>query len=322
MAPLVFAAAIFFTVLLFIMGAYYLYDHAIYGDQATTVRRLRAQGEFNPRATAVEIVRRDAMSQEAWYTTILGRVAPLAAIKRLLKQADSEMPVSVFLLLTSIFFIAGALIGLWLRLGPIVTGGLAMAGGLAPLMYQRRRRAIRLKKIEAQLPEALDLIARTLLAGHAFIMGLKMVGDQMEDPVRAEFKKTFDEISFGVSVADSMKELSERVDSVDIKFFVTSLLVQLETGGNLAEIIQGISRLIRARFELHGKVRALSAEGRISAIVMFSLPFLLGMALYYINPTYMSLLFTDPAGKAMLTGGFLMMMFGMFVTRRMVQIKV
>ncbi|HYC56412.1 MAG TPA: type II secretion system F family protein [Candidatus Binatia bacterium] len=320
--PIVFAAAIFFAVLLFIMGAYYLYDHAVYGDQTTTVRRLRTQSEFNPRATAVEIVRRDAMGQDAWYTVMLARIAPLAAIKRLLKQADSEMPVSVFLLLSAIFFVAGATVSIYLQLGAIITAGLAVVCGVSPLMYQRRRRATRLKKIEAQLPEALDLIARTLLAGHAFIMGLKMVGDQMEDPVRSEFKKTFDEISFGVSVAESMKELSERVDSVDIKFFVTSLLVQLETGGNLAEIIQGISRLIRARFELHGKVRALSAEGRISAIVMFSLPFLLGIALYYINPTYMSLLFTDPAGKAMLTGGFLMMTFGMFVTRRMVQIKV
>ena len=193
---------------------------------------------------------------------------------------------------------------------------------MLPYAYQRRKRNARMKAFEAQLPEALELIARTLQAGHAFIMGLKMVGEQMDEPIRTEFQKAFDEISFGISVAESMKGMSERVDLIDVKFFVTALLVQLETGGNLAEIIQGIATLIRARFELYGKIQTLSAEGRISALVMFCLPVGLGMALYAINPKYMSVLFTDPAGQSALKGGIGMMLLGLYVTRRMIQIKV
>lgn len=322
MIPIAIAAGAFLSVVLLIMGGYFLYDHAAYGDQTTTVRRLRAEVELSARDAVVEIVRRDAMQQDAWYTVLLNKLAPLAAVKKLLRQADSEMPVSVFLLMSGLSGMAGLLIGVVLRPGIPMTLGLLAGGAAVPSFYFRWRRNKRLKAIEAQLPEVLDLIARTLMAGHAYIMGMKMVAEQMDDPVRSEFKKTFDEISFGISVPEAMKEMSERIDSVDIKFFVTSLLVQLETGGNLAEIIQGIARLIRARFELHGKVRALSAEGRISALVMFSLPFGIGIAMYFINSEYISLLFTDPAGRSMVTGGFLMMCMGMVVTRRMINFKV
>ncbi len=320
--PIVIAAGAFVSVVLLIMGGYFLYDHAAYGDQTTTVRRLRAEADLSQRDAVVEIVRRDAMGKDAWHTVLLNRLAPLAAVRRLLKQSDSEMPVSVFLLLSGLGAMVGLLIGALVQLGPTTTVGFSAAGAAAPWSYFSWRRNKRLKAIEAQLPEVLDLIARTLMAGHAYIMGMKMVAEQMEDPVRSEFKKTFDEISFGISVPEAMKDMSERIDSVDIKFFVTSLLVQLETGGNLAEIIQGIARLIRARFELHGKVRALSAEGRISALVMFSLPFGIGTVMYFINSNYISLLFTDPAGKSMVTGGLVMMVLGMLVTRRMINFKV
>jgi tight adherence protein B len=204
-----------------------------------------------------------------------------------------------------------------------VWGVLWVAGfALIPYVYQSRARTKRLKAIETQLPEALDLIARTLQAGHAFIMGMKMVGEQLEDPIRTEFRKAFDEISFGISVSESMKAMSERIDLIDLKFFVTALLVQLETGGNLAEIIQGIASLIRARFELYGKIQTLSAEGRISALVMFLLPFGVGGALFVVNPSYIGLLFTDPSGQSMLKGCLGMMLLGLYVTRRMIQIKV
>jgi len=322
MVPLILAAGAFLSIILMIMGGYYLYDHAAYGDQTTAVRRLRAEAERSRSEAIVEIVRRDAMAHEAWYLVLLNKFAPLAAIKRLLKQSNSEMPVSVFLLISALAAMGGLLAGIVIRQGFPTTLGIMAGASMGPWMYFRRSRNKRLKAIEAQLPETLDLIARTLMAGHAYIMGMKMVAEQMDDPVRSEFKKTFDEISFGISVPQAMKDMSERIDSVDIKFFVTSLLVQLETGGNLAEIIQGIARLIRARFELHGKVQALSAEGRISAVVMFSLPFGIGIAMYFINSEYISLLFTDPAGRSMITGGFIMMIMGMLVTRRMINFKV
>jgi tight adherence protein B len=320
--PLFVAVAIFVSILLLIMGLYYLYDQAAYGDPTAAGRRMRLTLDDEARAAAIDIVRRDAMEKDEWYTVLINRFAPLAEVKKLLRQANSDMPVSVFLLITAVCATLGLLVSLYTRMPTLyMMAGTAVAGAI-PYFYQSRRRKKRLKAIEKQLPDALDLIARTLMAGHAFIMGLKMVGEQMEDPIRSEFRKAFDEISFGMSVTEAMKDLSERVDLIDLKFFVTSLLVQLETGGNLAEIIQGIASLIRSRFELYGKIQTLSAEGRISALVMFVLPFALGIALYFINPSYMSLLFTDPAGVSMLKGGIFMMLLGLYVTRRMIQIKV
>ncbi|HEY2773657.1 MAG TPA: type II secretion system F family protein [Candidatus Binatia bacterium] len=320
--PLLVAAAIFVSILLLVMGLYYLYDQAAYGDPTAAGRRMRMSMDAEARAAAIDIVRRDAMQQDEWYVALINRFAPLGSIKRLLRQADSDMPVSVFLLMTTVCATAGLVIAFYLRLAPLFILAGAAVGGALPYRFQARKRRKRLKAVEIQLPDALDLIARTLMAGHAFIMGLKMVSEQLEDPIRSEFRKAFDEISFGVGVAEAMKDLSERVDLIDVKFFVTSLLVQLETGGNLAEIIQGIAGLIRARFELYGKIQTLSAEGRISALVMFVLPFGLGGALFLINPSYMSLLVTDPAGQSMLKGGFFMMLLGLYVTRRMIQIKV
>jgi tight adherence protein B len=283
---------------------------------------MRLSLDEEARAAAIDIVRRDAMEQDEWYIALINRFAPLKEVKRLLRQANSDMPVSVFLLITAVCATIGMLGGMAFHLPPLMIAGCAVVLGALPYVYQSQRRKARLAAIEQQLPDALDLIARTLMAGHAFIMGLKMVGEQMDEPIRSEFRKSFDEISFGISVAEAMKDLSERVDLIDVKFFVTSLLVQLETGGNLAEIIQGIASLIRGRFELYGKIQVLSAEGRISARVMFVLPIALGFALYGINPTYMSLLFTDPAGIKMLQGGICFMLLGMYVTRRMIQIKV
>lgn len=320
--PLLVSIAVFITILLLIMGIYYLYDQAAYGDPTAAGRRMRLSLDEEARAAAIDIIRRDALQQDEWYTAIINRFAPLAEVKKLLRQANSDMPVSVFLLISAVCATIGVLTGIVVRLQPLAIVGCGLVAAAIPYAYQAQRRKSRLKQIEAQLPDALDLIARTLMAGHAFIMGLKMVGEQMDDPIRSEFRKSFDEISFGISVQEAMKDLSERVDLIDVKFFVTSLLVQLETGGNLAEIIQNIASLIRARFELYGKIQVLSAEGRISARVMFILPIALGFALYGINPNYISLLFTDPAGWKMLQGGFAMMLLGMWVTRRMIQIKV
>lgn len=320
--PVIVAAAVFITIVLLIYGAYLLYDQTVYGDPTVAARRMRVDLDVSQRAAAIEIVRRDALGNKPWYAAIADNITPLVSLQRLLRQADSDMPVSVFLGLSAILTLVCLVVALVAGLG---VGGTMLAmlpGAFGPLWYFRRRKQRRLKAIEAQLPDALDLIARTLMAGHAFIMGLKMVAEQMEDPLGGEFRKTFDEISFGISVQDAIRDMSERMDSVDVKFLVTSLLVQLETGGNLAEIVQGISRLIRKRFELYGKIRALSAEGRISALVMFSLPFFVGGALFFMNPSYMMLLFTDSAGPPLLIGGLVMMVLGALVTRRMIQIEV
>jgi tight adherence protein B len=314
----------FVVVLMLAWGAFDLFNLVAYGDQTQAKKRMTADPHGASADSVVDIVRRDMFddSEEGSIEDLLNRFTPLPALRHLLKNADSDMPVAVFVMFSLALAAVGFGGALYLRTGWMTTVAMTGGAGALPYMYQQRAKKKRLKAIEAQLPDALDLIARTLQAGHAFIMGLKMAADQVEDPLSREFQMTFEQINFGVSVQEAMSDLSQRIDSLDIKFFVTSLLVQLETGGNLAEIIGSISTLIRSRFELLGKVQALSAEGRISSLVMFSLPIVLGVALYFINPDYMALLFTDPLGKTMLGGGAMMMCLGMAVTRRMIQIRI
>jgi tight adherence protein B len=176
--------------------------------------------------------------------------------------------------------------------------------------------------LERQLPEALELVSRALRAGHAMSVGLKIVGDESADPIGKEFRRVFDEVSMGVSLPQALNNLSERVNTVDVRFFVTSVLVQRETGGNLAEIIDSLASLIRRRFELQLKVKALSAEGRFSAMILLGLPIVIGLVLYKMNPEYFGLLFTDPMGQRMTTAGITMMVIGAVVMKRMVVIKV
>lgn len=317
-----FSAAAFLSIVLLVMGLYYLYDSSVYGDPTVAARRMRVDMDSGLRAAAVDIVRRDAMREDAWYTSLLARLAPVERVQKLLKQANSPMPVSVFMMLSGVLGFLSLSVALGARMGSMSVVGVTAFGASLPYLYHRRARKVRLQKIEEQLPEALDLIGRTLLAGHAFIMGLKLAAEQVDDPIRSEFNRCFEEISFGISVADSMKEFAERVDSVDVRFFVTSVIIQLETGGNLAEIVQNIATLIRARFQLYGKIQVLSSEGRYSAMIMFALPIVVGAALFAINPEYMGLLFFTPGGQSALTGASVSMVLGVIVTRRMIQIKV
>ncbi len=315
------SAGAFVVIVLLILGLVDMYRLAKYGDTDKVKKRMAVRAGAAS-LEAIDIIRKDAMSQQSFVDLLQEKVSPIGNLKDLLRQADSDMPVGVFLMISGLGLVLGLIGGLFLGQGGVILLGLGAFGASIPYVAMRRKRNKRLSEIEAQLPDALDLISRTLLAGHAFMMGLKLVGDQLEDPLAKEFRKAFEEINFGLSVAEAMKGLSDRVDSVDVRFFVTSLLVQLETGGNLAEIIASISRLIRARFELLGKIQALSAEGRISAGIMFALPLFVGTALYTISPKYMSLLFTDPMGQSMVKTGAGFMLLGLYVTRRMIQIRV
>ena len=179
-----------------------------------------------------------------------------------------------------------------------------------------------MQKFLRQLPEALDLIARGLRAGHAFTTGLKLASESFDDPLGPEFDETLDEINFGVGVPDALKNLARRVDCPDLRFFVVSVIIQRETGGNLSEIIESIARIIRERFKFDDKLRVLSAEARFSAKVLVAFPFLILIALRFINPEYVNLLFEDPMGRMMLGIAATMMCFGIFVMTRMVKIRV
>ena len=166
------------------------------------------------------------------------------------------------------------------------------------------------------------MIARALRAGHAFSSGMKIASEEMEDPLGPEFEETLDEINFGLSVADALKNLAHRVDCPDLKFFVVSVILQRETGGNLAEIIEGLAQLIRERFKFRGKVKVLSAEGRLSGLVLVFLPFLLFGALFILNQEFISPLILDPIGRVMIAIGGFMMFIGVLVIKKIINVDV
>jgi tight adherence protein B len=179
-----------------------------------------------------------------------------------------------------------------------------------------------MNKFQRQLPDALELIGRSLKAGHAFTQGMRMVGDEFADPMGPEFEKTLDEINFGVPVHEALYNLISRVDCPDLKFFVVSVNVQRETGGNLAEIVNNISRLVRERFKFHGRVKVLAAEGKLTAYILLGLPIAVGLLINAFNPDYMTTLLETPEGKNMMYGGGFSMFLGALCIKKMISIKV
>jgi tight adherence protein B len=194
--------------------------------------------------------------------------------------------------------------------------------GVTPLLYLRRKKKKRMRKLQSQLPDVLDMIARALRAGHAFSTGMRLAADEFGDPLGAELVETLEEINFGVSVSDALTNLATRLDSPDIRYFVISVLIQRTTGGNLAEILENIARLIRERIKFQGKVRVLSAEGKLSAVILIALPFVIVLALSFLSQSYIYVLWAEPAGRIMAGVAVIMMILGALVMKKIVTIEV
>jgi tight adherence protein B len=201
-----------------------------------------------------------------------------------------------------------------------VIGGIA--GFLLPLLFLRVKRTRRLRAFEEAFPEALDLMSRALKAGHAFATGLKMVADEMSEPVGPEFRKTFDEQNFGLPLKDALANLTVRIPLLDVRFFSTAVLIQRETGGNLSEILENLAHVVRERFKILRQVRVYTAHGRLTGYVLLALPAFLAIALSFINPEHMQLLFRERMGHMMLAATVVMQTIGYFWIRHVVKIEV
>ena len=315
------ALSIFGTILIFLHGCEAV--HRIMKPRAKdrAVERIQKWSTIVP-AVQLEILRKDALSDIPWLNELLLTMRRFQPLRILHRRADSPVPLGVFVLGMPILALIGFIIAFSMR-WPIVLGLLfSVILGTLPVGYLHWLKKKRMTMFERQLPEALELISRSLRAGHALSVGLKLVGEELRDPVRTEFKRVFDEVSMGVALPQALQNMTERLDSIDVGFFVTSVLVQRETGGNLAEIIDSLAGLIRQRFELQLRVRALSAEGRFSAVLLVALPIVVSGALYKLNPDYISTLFTDPMGHNMVVVGSVLMVVGSLMMKRMVAIKV
>ncbi len=289
--------------------------------QARVRQRLTAMDKRG-RALGVDIERRRSLSDVPWFQRGLKSLSWARALDATLVQAQVKANVGVFVLVAAAAGLAGFVAAFALTAGYAFSAAVGLCLGVIPFVWLRRKCKRRMFKFERGLPDALDLIARALQAGHAFSQGMRMVADEFGDPVGPEFEKTLDEINFGVAADQALRNLTERVSCPDLKFFVVSVNIQRETGGNLAEIVTNIARLVRERFKLKGKVRVLSAEGKLSAYVLLALPFVIAFVIKLINPAYMGLLFETEQGKVMAVGALGMMAAGAVVIRKMVRIKV
>jgi tight adherence protein B len=198
----------------------------------------------------------------------------------------------------------------------------ALAGLSLPTLFLMRKRSLRLHKFEEMFPEALDLLSRAVKAGHAFQTAMNMAAEELPDPVGPEFRKTFDQQNFGLPLRDALNAMSERIPIIDVKFFVTAVLIQRETGGNLSEILDNLSHVVRERFKVLRQVRVHTAHGRFTGWVLMALPAALGVVMSFINPAHMQTLYQESMGRTMLIAAVVMQTIGYFWIKRVIKIEV
>jgi tight adherence protein B len=320
--PYVFAVLLFFAVVLAVEGSY-LWWSDVRGPEVRRVeRRLRlmSAGAHDDRATSV--LKQRLLATSPGLQQLLLRVPRIHRLDRLLEQSGLSWSVSQFLAYSVLAAVGATLATSLLTSRWELLLAVAVGAALLPIGIVLRGRVRRLRRIEQQLPDALDLIARALRAGHAFPSALKMVGDEMADPIATEFGATFDEVNFGISLADALGNLATRVPSEELKYFVVAVLIQRTTGGNLAELLDQISAIMRARQKLLGTVRVLSADGRLSAWILCLLPFVLAAAIFALNPAFLRILWTDAAGPSLLATAGVMMVLGIVWIRRIIRIHI
>lgn len=316
-----FATLIFVAVVLLIEGSYLAWNSTKGPEAERLTRRVRVMSAAHS-GQAVSITKKRVLSSSPLLLKLLATMPHVAALDRLLLQSGKEWSVAKFLAISLATAAASVLVAAWFAIPMEIQLVIAAIVGLLPLQLVIRARNKRISRIEVQLPEALDLISRALRAGHAFPTALKMVGDEMKDPLAGEFAIAFDEVNFGVSMPDALMNLANRIPSTDLRYFVIAVLIQRDTGGNLSELLESISTIIRDRIKLLGQVRVLSAEGKLSAWILSLLPFGAAGMIQLSNPKFLEVLYTDPMGLKMIFGALFMMFLGVLAMRKIIKIRV
>lgn len=319
----IFAMILLFFAVFVAFEGFYIWWNAKRGPEAAKLaKRLRMISAGGAGSSEMSLLKRRMTSNSPAFDQMLLLWPRLETLDRILVQGGTDWTLPNFAGYTGGLFAIG-FFGVLLANNPLwvaVVGGLLL--GCAPFLYLLNQRAKRLKRFESLLPETLDLMGRALRAGHSLSGALQMAGTEMPDPVGEEFRQVVDEINFGIAAQEALQNLAKRVPSTDLGFFVVAVLIQRETGGNLSEIFANISNIIRERLKLFGKVRALSAEGRYSGYVLALLPFITAFMTYLVDPTFVSLLWTDPAGVFLIKLGLFMMVIGGLWMRNIVRIHV
>lgn len=309
----VLALAVIFTV----EALYLFFSHRMSYNRRTNARLSAMEGKVNREQVLIELRRQRGLSTDGRY------LLPVVWLNRLVLQSGSKLGLMrLFLMCASLSASAFMIAAYLIREDTLVSGLAAVAFGVGlPLMILSFMRGRRQKKFAAQLPEALEIVVRSLKAGHPVPVALGMVGREMSDPVGSEFGMVLDELTYGLDFETVLRNLYHRVGQEDLGLMVTAVSLQSSTGGNLTEVLGNLARVIRERFKLRRKVRALSAEGRVSAYGLSALPALLFFLLSFIAPGYYGDIWEDPIVQPVLIATVIWAMFGMFMMYRMVNFK-
>lgn len=317
-----FAVLLFVAVVLALEGGYTVWASRHSAEAKRIAARLRSLGEGTS-ATVLSIERSRRVGRWKWLDE---RVAPLVPssgrLVRYLETSGTGTTFGEFVVATAGLGLAGFLLPLLLARPLLYSLSGALLLGMLPWWRISRKRDQRVRLFEKQIPEALDLMGRAMRAGHAFPTAVQMVGDEMADPIGQEFRTLFDETNYGLPQNEALLRLADRVPVPDLGYFVVAVMIQRESGGNLAELLDNIASIVRARLKLLGQVRTLSAEGRLSAWILIALPFVTGALINIITPTFMSVLWTDPAGIKLVGFALFIMVIGVIWMRRIIRIRV
>jgi tight adherence protein B len=319
-----FAVLMFAAVILLVEGAYLWWADTHGGGAQRIARRLRLMSD-SPRSGSerISILKQRRYSKSEMLDRILHRLPPARGIDTLLQQAGVKWSVAQFGAWTTGLLCAGLLLAQMWPAAPLpIRCMIALLFMTIPYGMLRRARRLRLQKVEEQLPEAADFLARAMRAGHSFTNVLQMVGSELPEPLSGEFRIAHEEINYGVPMHEALTNLAGRIPLTDLRYLVIAVLIQREAGGNLAEILGNISHIIRQRLKLVAQVRVLSAEGRMSAWVLGLLPFGVMTMMVVTSPTYIGVLWTDPTGVRLLWYGAGMLVLGVLWLRKLIHIRI
>jgi tight adherence protein B len=298
-------------------------------ERARLIRdRLSAAQSQATRGEGLALLRDEMLSRIPAFDILLRRSERISQLQTLLEQAGLTMRAGNILMF-SVISAGMVAIAAYAVSGPLphneTVPFVCAAAGLGlilPYSYAARRRTLRFQKFEEQFPEAIDTLGRAVRAGHAFTMALEIVCNEFSEPVATEFRKLYEEQKYGMPVRDALVNLTERVPLVDVKFFATAVMLQRETGGNLAEILDNLSYMIRERFKILRQVRVFTAQGRLTMMLLMGLPPVIVVTMLIVNPGFIRPLFNDPIGHILIAAGITLQTIGYSVIRKIIQIQV
>ena len=320
---LVITIVVFVLVVLAVMAVFYALTAAKESPKYEVRRRLRSIALRQPTDEVMPSVLKEEILSDIPALNLLLYNMPLARkAESLLDQADSTMKVGTLFLLTLVLFFVGLLLGILLHKGVLLGLLIALVFTSAPYFYFVNKKNARLRRFTEQFPDTLDMIARSLRAGHSFTSAMQIVSQEMPDPVAKLFRMAYDEQNLGLSISESLTNMTRRIDSVDLAFFVTAVNIQRETGGNLAEILEKLGTTIRERFRILGQLRIYTAQGRLSGYILFLIPVVLAIIIWVINRPYLMILVSTKLGVYMIVAAVTMQAVGFLVIRKIINIQI